>query len=85
MTYDYTTDKTKVDIPEWADDYSAGSEIQFKNPHTNDVESAEVIGFSILSKSQGLPVIEKTKTISSPARHIAINKKYHLNGKDDTQ
>ena len=57
MTFRGTTDKRKVEVPEWAQQYEVEDEIRYRNPLTGGVESAIVVGFSSRKGNEGLPII----------------------------
>lgn len=74
-----TTDKSRVSVPNWADDYRVGDEIHYQHPHTGEPECSLVIGFSTKPSNEGLPVIETPDSFDKPElENVAITEEYHL-------
>lgn len=74
----YTETKHDVPVPDWAESYSAGDQIEFENPITGKPETKKIVGFSTIHKNLGLPVVMRPDGIK--CKEVAISKKYHLNG-----
>jgi len=81
-----TTDRSKVDVPDWASDIEIGDVIRWSAAGESGVK--EVVGFSTSPTEWGLPVIdvpgelpdEKTEGMET----IAVQEQFYLGMDDDT-
>lgn len=82
VSYKHTAPKDQVaGIAEFAEDYERGDTIAFETPPDGEVLTAEVVGFSTMAKTCGVPVVEMPEELKDfydhPTETLAIEAHYH--------